>query len=238
QGVRGMRKEPGEFRRSQNWWGGTNPQNAAFVPPPPHEIPRLMGDLEKLANDEYNPLPELLRIALIHYQFETIHPFQDGNGRIGRLMVPLYLLSQGIIRQPVLYLSAYLERHRLLYYDKLTYVRERGDLLGWYLFFLDGIIETAKDGVMTFQRIIALEKALPKRLGTLGSRAAKAQLILQELFRNPIIDAASVQRVIGSTHRTAYRLLADLEDLNILKQIPSAGRARLYAFQDYLDLFS
>ena len=146
QGVRGERKMPGEFRRSQNWIGGSNIQNALFVPPIHHEVEALMGDLENFAHADTYYFPELLRIALIHYQFETVHPFLDGNGRVGRLMIALYLVSKKILKRPVLYLSDFLERNRTLYYDNLMRVREKDDIGHWFKFFLAGVIETAQKG--------------------------------------------------------------------------------------------
>lgn len=238
QGVRGQRKGPGEFRTSQNWIGGRTINSATFVPPPPQEVDRLMSDLENLANAERNPLPELLKIALIHYQFETIHPFQDGNGRLGRLLIPLYLIGQQILRQPVLYLSAYLERNRLLYYDRLTDVRERNDLLGWFNFFLDGVIETASDGVSTFQRITALERGLPGRLASLGRRSSNAEFLLRAMFGEPIMTVAEVKRTLSVSDAPAYRLVADLEALGILQEFPTANRSKSFVFSEYMDLFA
>jgi Fic family protein len=238
QGVRGQQKGPGEFRRSQNWIGGTSISRATFVPPPPQEINHLMSDLEKLANDDNNPLPELLKIALIHYQFETIHPFQDGNGRLGRLLIPLYLIGNGIIRQPVLYLSAYLERNRQLYYDSLMDVRLHDDLLGWYHFFLDGVIETAGEGVETFKKVIQLERSLPQRLTSLGRRRGTAEQLLRAMFGNPIMSVSDVKRVIELSDAPTYRLVSDLERLRILEEFPTAGRGKSFVFREYMDLFT
>ncbi|CAH1001441.1 hypothetical protein LEM8419_02344 [Neolewinella maritima] len=238
QGVRGQQKGPGQFRTSQNWIGGRSINSATFVPPPPQEVSRLMGDLEYLANDERNPLPELLKVALLHYQFETIHPFQDGNGRLGRLLIPLYLIGRDILRKPVLYLSAYFEANRTQYYDRLTEVRENNDLLGWFHFFLDGIIETARDGVSTFQRITELERSLPTKLESLGRRRGGAEQLVRALFGEPIVTVADIKRILGSSHAPAYRLAGDLEQLGILKEYPTASRSKSYVFQEYMDLFN
>lgn len=237
QGVRGSKKGPGEFRRSQNWIGGTGPHNATFVPPPCHEVDRLMSDLERFVHSTNRALPELLKAALLHYQFETIHPFQDGNGRLGRLLIPLYLMNRQILRTPVLYLSAYFEDRRLDYYEQLMRVRLENDLLGWFHFFLDGVIATARDGVATFQRTLALERSLPDRLSHLGGRRANALALLPKLFATPIVDAARVSELIDVTPATAYKLIAGLEEAGILAPVSTSGRARKYAFRDYLDLF-
>ena len=159
QGVRGEKKQPGEFRVSQNWIGGASINDAVFIPPAHSSIADLMSDMEKFANDELNYFPDLLKIALIHYQFETVHPFLDGNGRVGRLMITLYLVSKGILKKPILYLSDFLERNRNLYYDNLMDVRLKGDLTKWFKFFLVGVIETAKNGIVTFDGILQLQKA-------------------------------------------------------------------------------
>jgi Fic family protein len=197
-----------------------------------------MSDLERLANDEANLLPELLKIGLIHYQFETIHPFQDGNGRLGRLLIPLYLIGRGILRQPVLYLSAYFERNRLAYYDKLTAVRENSDLVGWLDSFLDGVIETARDGVQTFQQITELERALPERLVSLHRRRSSAEQLLKAMFGQPIVSVAEVRNILGVSDAPAYRLVADLEKLGILDEFPTAGRGKSYVFREYMSLFT
>ena len=236
-GVRGQHKGPGEFRRSQNWIGGTNPSNAIFVPPPQTEIDSLMGDLEKFANDQQNPLPELLKIAIIHYQFETIHPFQDGNGRIGRLLITLFLVEQGILQQPILYFSDYLNHNRKEYYDRLMAVRQENDLTGWLRFFLEGIEKTAREGVQTFRKITQLQQALPDRLSPLKGRVSNANLVIRALFKNPIISTAQVSEIIGGTHSTAYRLIKSMITLGIVRPIKSSGRDQYYVFWEYLDLF-
>ena len=158
QGVRGEHKQPGEFRRSQNWIGGTSISDAIFVPPVADSISELMGDIEDFVHNDKIYFPELLKIALIHYQFETIHPFLDGNGRTGRLMITLYLVSKGILKMPILYLSDYLEKHRNSYYACLTKARGDNDISGWFKFFLNGVIETANSGVKTFEDILHLQK--------------------------------------------------------------------------------
>lgn len=238
QGVRGQHKLPGEFRSSQNWIGGNSLKTAVFVPPPHSHVGDLMSDLEKFANDDRNLLPELLKIALIHYQFETIHPFLDGNGRIGRLLISVYLVSKGILDKPMLYLSAYFEANRREYYDRLTAVRTNNDLTGWCNFFLRGVIDTAEDGIQTFRKTLDIERSMPERLQGLAKRSFNANLVVQQLFADPIVDVEDVRKIIGTTPTPAYKLVAELERLNILREIPSSRRGKLYAFQDYIDLFA
>ena len=236
-GVRGQHKGPGEFRRSQNWIGGAGPDNAQFVPPPHTGIGALMSDLEKFANDPNNLLPPLLKIALIHYQFETIHPFQDGNGRTGRLLITLFLVKEEILQKPILYLSAFLERNRLDYYEKLTAVREHNDLRGWFLFFLEGVEQTAADGVQTFRRITRLQREIPERLRELGGRAGRALLLVRHLYRRPVMTIAQVSEVIEATYPTAHRLVQDLVKLDLLRPVNASGRGQHYVFWEYLSLF-
>ena len=238
QGVRGKHKQPGEYRSSQNWIGGSGPGNAAFVPPPPARVQDLMGDLEKMINGDTDGLPELLKAAVLHYQFETIHPFSDGNGRLGRLLIPLYLISKEVLRQPVLYLSAYFEGHRTAYYDHLTKVRMEGDMMGWFHFFLDGMIATARDGVETFNKTIRLERELPERVDALGGRSGSGRRLLRVLFRQPVVSAADIAAALGVTPATAYKLIADFVELDLLVEMPSSGRGRRYGFDPYLTLFA
>jgi Fic family protein len=235
--VRGEHKMPGQFRTSQNWIGGPNISTATFVPPVHSSIQELMSDIEKLVHEENNILPDLLKIALIHYQFETIHPFLDGNGRIGRLMITLYLVDKKILKKPILYLSDFLEKNRIYYYDNLTSVREKNDLLQWFIFFLTGVLETANKSIGTFDSIIKLEKQVNEKLKTLGKRSEKAHLVMNYLYQKPIINAQAVQKIIGSQNATAYNLLEDLVHLNILKETTGFQRNRNYIFDDYLKIF-
>ncbi|MHB1279217.1 MAG: Fic family protein, partial [Bacteroidia bacterium] len=237
-GVRGSDKQPGEFRRSQNWIGGATLKDAVFVPPPHTEITRLMSDLEHFANNDKYPIPELLKVAILHFQFETIHPFLDGNGRVGRMLIPLYLMSKGVLKQPVLYLSGFFEKHRSLYYDNLTRVRTHNDLAQWLKFFLAGIIETAKHGVKTYDSILRLQKEVDTKLIPLGSRAIHAQKVMGHLFRSPIVDAQQVAAIINKSNVSAYKLIADLERLGILEEMTGGQRGRMYRFREYLDLFN
>jgi len=237
-GVRGKHKLPGEYRSSQNWIGGASIDDAVFIPPIHTSLPELMSDIEKFANDELNPLPDLLKIAIIHYQFETIHPFLDGNGRVGRLLITLYLVDKGILKQPILYLSDFFERNRTLYYDNLMRVRTHNDINQWLKFFLTGIIEISKNGVATFDGILQLQKNLEIKLQTFGSRTKEAKKIVEYLYSQPVIAASRMEEITGKSKATNYKLLADFERLEILKEISGGQRNKLYVFKDYLDLFN
>ncbi len=237
QGVRGMHKLPGEFRTSQNWIGGASINDAVFVPPIHSSIPELISDLEKFANDRSNLLPDIIKAAIIHYQFETIHPFLDGNGRTGRLLITLYLVSTGILKQPILYLSDFFERHRTLYYDNLMRVRTHHDIEQWIKFFLTGVIETAQKGIKTFDGILQLQKNIEIKLNDMGARSGDGLKLIDHLYQNPIIDAKKVGLIVGRSLRTAYNLLNEFEKMGILKEITGDDRNRSYAFQEYIDLF-
>lgn len=238
QGVRGENKLPGEYRSSQNWIGGATINDAVFIPPFHGTVNDLISDLEFFANDEINPLPDLIKIAIIHYQFETIHPFLDGNGRVGRLLITIYLVSKGILKQPILYLSDFFEKNRMLYYDNLMRTRTHNDINQWLKFFLTGVIETAKKGVTTFDGILQLQKSLEEKLKTLGNRNVDARKVVNYLYTQPIIEINKVEELIQKSAVTGYKLLADLEKLNIIKEISGAERNKLYVFKDYLDLFN
>jgi len=237
QGVRGKARQPGEFRRSQNWIGGATINDATFIPPVHKSIQELMSDLEKFLHNEEIFFPELLKVALVHYQFETIHPFLDGNGRVGRLMITLYLVKKGILKKPILYLSDFLETHRRLYYENLMRVRDKNDLSQWFKFFLVGVIETSKTGIATFDSILQLQKQVEIKLQTLGSRAANAQKITNYLYQRPSINAEKVSETAKISLPSAYKLIADLEKLEILKEITGGQRGRVYVFDRYIQLF-
>ncbi len=236
-GVRGTYKLPGEYRTSQNWIGGVSINDAVFVPPVHTTIPELMSDIEFFANDELNQLPDLLKIAIIHYQFETIHPFLDGNGRVGRLLITLYLVNKGILKQPILYLSDFFERNRMLYYDNLMRVRSYNDMNQWLKFFLTGVIEISRKGVETFDGILQLQKNLEIKLHVLGRRNIEAKKVIESLYSQPVVDASKIKQITNKSKATNYKLIADLEQLGILKEITGAQRNQLYIFNDYLELF-
>ena len=237
QGVRGRHKLPGQFRNSQNWIGGASLADAVFIPPPHTEVERLMGDLEKFAHNLEFPFPDLLKIALIHYQFETIHPFLDGNGRVGRLLITLYLVEKGILKKPILYLSDFFERNRNLYYHNLMKVRTDNDITQWFKFFLVGIIETAKGGIQTFDKIMKLQNEVNAKLQQLGSRANNARKIVNALYKHPLTDAGKVALITDISLPSAYKLIADLEKLKIIHEVTGAKRGKQYRFDDYISLF-
>jgi len=237
QGVRGEKKQPGEFRKSQNWIGGATINDALFIPPVHTSVPELMGDIEKFIHNKEIYFPELLKIALVHYQFETIHPFLDGNGRVGRLLIPLYLVNEGILKKPILYLSDFMENHRKLYYENLMNVREKNDINQWFKFFLVGIIETAKKGISTFDDILQLQKQNDIKIQSIGSRAANAQKITNYLYQKPVINAEKVSKISGLSMPSSYKLIETMEKIEILKEVTGGQRGRMYVFEDYLKLF-
>lgn len=235
-GVRGETKEPGEFRRSQNWIGGAGISSASFVPPRHTDIAALMGDLEKFANSDETNLHPLIKVALIHYQFETIHPFLDGNGRVGRLLITLYLVEQKVLENPLLYLSDFFEKHKLEYYDKLMLVRKTGDLEAWITFFLSGIIETAKTSIGTLEGILNLNRGLSDKINALRGRAENAQKVVDHLYVKPIVEVSEVTEIIGLSRQASYKLVEKLEKIGILKKW-GASKPQKYIFDDYLSLF-
>lgn len=237
QGVRGKHKLPGEFRTSQNWIGGASINDAVFIPPIQTSINEFMSDLENFAHNDDFFFPDLLKIALIHYQFETIHPFLDGNGRVGRLMITLYLVEKGILKKPILYLSDFFERNRNLYYDNLTRVREKDDILQWFKFFLVGIIETSKKGISTFDSILKLQKEVDSKIQKLGSRANNAKVLMNYLYQHPMVEAQRAKEVTKLSLPSVYKLLEELEKLEIIKEITGSKRGKLYLFRDYTKLF-
>ncbi len=237
QGVRGKHKIPGQFRTSQNWIGGASLFDATFIPPPHTEVHRLMSDLEKFAHNAEIKLPHLLKIALIHYQFETIHPFLDGNGRVGRLLITLYLVEKGILKKPVLYLSDFFERNRALYYSNLMRVRATHDINQWFKFFLVGVIETAKGSIQTFDNIMKLQKEIDEKIQTLGARTSNAKAVVSQLYKRPITNVQKIAGITGLSLPSAYKLVNELEQLGVLKEITGAKRGKQYVFDDYLRLF-
>ncbi len=238
QGARGKYKVPGEFRNSQNWIGGASISDATFIPPHNSKVQELMGDLEKFAHNDEIKLPDLLKIALIHYQFETIHPFLDGNGRVGRLMITLYLVEKSILKRPVLYLSDFLEKNRNLYYDNLMRVREKGDLNQWFKFFLVGVIETAKSSINTFDKILKLQKEVDEKLQKLGSRTNNARTVMGHMYQHPLIDAQKISLITNLSMPSTYKLIKELEKLEILIEFTGAKRRRQYWFPEYIGIFN
>lgn len=237
-GVRGKHKTPGAFRTSQNWIGGATLKDAKFIPPHHSLLPELMSDLEKFLNNDDIKVPHLIRIGMAHYQFETIHPFLDGNGRIGRLLITLYLVNQKILNQPTLYISDFIEKNRQHYYDNLLAVSTKNNILQWLKFFLVGIVETAKKAIATFNRILKLRNDLEnKKIITLGKRVPNAKALLQYLYSKPVITVADVTARLEVTKQTAHTLIQDFEKLGILKEQTGYKRNRIFVFENYLNLF-
>lgn len=237
-GVRGKNKMPGEFRTSQVWIGGATIKDAKFVPPHHSLVPELMGDLEKFLNNTDIHVPYLIRIGMAHYQFEAIHPFLDGNGRIGRLLITLYLVDQKVLNKPTLYISDFIEKNRSHYYNNLTAVSEHQDIMQWLKFFLVGIAETASQAIDTFNKVLALRNRIEnKTITNLGRRIPNAQALLTYLYRRPVISVADVMNELKVTKQTANTLIRDFENLNILKEQTGFKRNRIFVFEEYLDLF-
>jgi len=237
-GVRGKHKMPGEFRRSQNWIGGASLSDAIFIPPADSYVNGLMGDLETFLHNEGIHVPALVRIGIAHYQFETIHPFLDGNGRIGRLLITLYLVSQKILHQPLLYLSAFFERNKSLYYDNLTRVREKNDLMHWLKYFLTGLDETARQTSNTLSEILKLKERLETALrNSAGRRTHSALALLAHLFKGPVISVKQAKVICDLSTKAANDLVGLFAKQGILKEVSGKTRYRLFVFSPYLDLF-
>ena len=236
-GVRGKHKAPGEIRRSQNWIGGSSLADAVFVPPSAEEVPDLLSDLEKFWHNSLLQIPYLIKIAITHYQFETIHPFLDGNGRCGRLLIILQLIDAQILSKPVLYMSTFFEKHRNSYYVSLSQVRESNDLERWITFFLNGIVGTAQDGIKTFKAITTLQQEYDAKILTLGSRTKNAQKLLRFMYAEPITNVNRVVEKLNMNYPTTNRLLKSLTELGVLKEITGFSRNRLFVLEKYLNLF-
>jgi Fic family protein len=237
QGVRGEHKSPGQFRRSQNWIGGSSLRNAIYIPPAHDEVTELMSDLEKFWHNDQIEVPHLIRVAISHYQFETIHPFLDGNGRIGRLLITLYLISHRILDKPSLYLSDFFERNRGAYYDALTTVRVSGDLIHWIKFFLTAIIQTAEKGQKTFRNILTLRNQVNGKIVSLGRKANNARKLIMHLYQKPVLSGSAISKLLDLTPRAGNALVNDLVRLDILKEITGFKRNRIFSFEEYLGLF-
>ncbi|MDB3887445.1 Fic family protein [bacterium] len=236
-GVRGKHKIPGEFRSSQNWIGATL-KDAIFIPPHHSEVLELMSDLEKFINDEDYFVPHLVKIAIAHYQFETIHPFLDGNGRLGRLLITLYLVSNKVLNKPSLYLSDFFEKNKGYYYDNLMTVRLTGNLTQWVKFFLVGVIETSKESIQVFKDIIKLKNDIETiRLPKLGSKIENGQQLMKQLFQVPVTDSKQVAELLQISPSTANRLINDLIDLEILSELTGYKRNRKFIFKEYFTIF-
>lgn len=233
---RGSAKAPGEFRRSQNWIGGSRPGNAKFVPPPAQEVMACLGDLEKFLHDQPVRTPVLIKAALGHVQFETIHPFLDGNGRIGRLLITFLLCTEGALSEPLLFLSLYFKTRRSAYYDLLDRVRVEGDWEAWMSFFLEAVIETAEQAVTTAQRIMRLFADDRPRIATMGQAAGNASRVHSYLQKKPVIAIPRASQDIGISQPTVTSALKRLEEIGVVKEITGKTRDRIYVYKEYLDI--
>ncbi len=235
---RGSDKEPGEFRRTQNWIGGTRPGNARFVPPPPEQVESCMAALEAFLHEETDGMPILLKAALAHVQFETIHPFLDGNGRLGRLLIALLLHHGGLLAQPLLYLSLYLKHHRTVYYDLLDRVRISGDWEAWVDFFLEGVETTALGAVDTARRLVALFEEDTRRLQQSGRSAASALRVLAALRQRPILSLPQLCQLTAMTFPTANKTMALLVATGIARELTGQRRNRIFSYDAYLSILN
>jgi Fic family protein len=238
-GVRGKHKLPGEIRRSQNWIGGANLKSAYFIPPHPGDVPELLSDLEKFWHNEELNIPHLLKAGISHYQFETIHPFLDGNGRTGRLLIILYLINFGLLNKPALYLSAFFEEHRPAYYDALTYVRTQNNIDHWLKFFLDGVITTAKDSKNVLRGIIELRQTYEERIANgMGKiRQKLGRELLVKLFSKPAVNLNEIAQVLNVSFQTASNLSEDYLRIGLFKEKTGGERNRIFELWEYIDLF-
>jgi Fic family protein len=237
-GVRGQGKQPGELRHSQNWIGGTRPGNAAFVPPPPEHVPALLGDLERFIHAETSSLPPLVKVALVHAQFETIHPFLDGNGRIGRLLISALLEHWGLLSEPLVYLSGYLKQHQAEYYRRLSAIRTEGDWEGWLRFFLEGVASAAGEAERAIVAIASLVASDRRRLLASPKAGLASYRLFEMLAMMPRFTIERVRQVMGTTFPTANAAVKVLEELGIVTELTGQKKNRTYSYQAYIALLA
>lgn len=236
-GVRGKERQPGQVRTTQNWIGGSSIKTASFIPPHPDDMRASLTDLELFWHNKKINMPNLIKIAISHYQFETIHPFNDGNGRIGRMLITLHLIELGLLQKPTLYLSDYFERNKGVYYDALTFVRDHNDMDQWIIFFLSAVIETAKKSKNTFRKIISLRGVYEQRIIKNGRKIKLMNDLLLRLFSNPAIRVSDVSNLLGKSISTSNNLIKEMETMGILKEITGFSRNRIFILHEYLDIF-
>lgn len=236
-GVRGEKKTPGEFRISQNWIGGTMPSTAAYVPPLVEDVADCLKDLELFINNEEIDTPDLIKIAIIHYQFESIHPFLDGNGRIGRLLIPLYLQSKKYLDNPCLYISFFFEKNRDLYYQKLNDVRVKNDIIGWIKFFLEGIIETAKIAKEKFKKVVELTKKVDTQISDLKVKYDNAKKIIDYFYDEPYSSRKKIAEALDMPESTVNGVINELKSANIIKETTGYSRNQIFVFSEYVEIF-
>ena len=236
-GVRGEKKTPGEFRISQNWIGGTMPSTAAYVPPLVEDVADCLKDLELFINNEEIDTPDLIKIAIIHYQFESIHPFLDGNGRIGRLLIPLYLQSKKYLDNPCLYISFFFEKNRDLYYQKLNDVRTKNDIIGWIKFFLEGIIETAKIAKEKFKKVVELTKKIDSEIIELNVKYDNAKKIMDYFYNEPYSSRKKISEALEMPESTVNGVITCLKNANIIKETTGYSRNQVFVFEEYVNIF-
>lgn len=237
QGVRGEHKTPGEIRKTQNWIGGSSLNDAFFIPPEPNMLSDLLTDIEKFLHNENLQVPEIIKAGIVHYQFETIHPFLDGNGRTGRLLIILYLISTGLLNKPVLYISDFFERNRISYYDSLSMVKQTDNMTQWLKFFLNGVIETSKNSIKTFDEIIEFKKDAENKLTKIGKKATNGQRLLELLYSQPKVNSKLVSQKLKVTPATANGILKAFVGIGILEEKTGYNRNRFYIFEDYIKIF-
>lgn len=237
QGVRGEYKTPGEFRVSQNWIGGSMPSTAVYVPPPHTEVTECLSDFEKFINNEEIDTPDLIKIAILHYQFESIHPFLDGNGRIGRLLIPLYIQSKGMLEKSCLYISDYIEKNKDTYYDMLTRVRTNNDMIGWIKFFLEAVIETSKTAKEKFRNVVELTMEMDKLIMELPVKPENAKKVIDLLYDEPVLTRNKMSEITGIKLTTINGIVNALLDKGIITETTGYSRNQIFAFEKYINLF-